>query len=29
LGKTAAETVTMLKDDFKDEDLGKTSVWVV
>jgi len=29
LGKTAAETVTMPKEVFKDEDVGKTSVRVV
>ena len=29
LGKTAAETVTMLKEAFEDEDMGKTKVQVV
>jgi hypothetical protein len=29
LGKTAAENVTILKEAFKDEDMGKTSVRVV
>jgi hypothetical protein len=29
LGKTAAETVTMLKEAFKDENMDKTSVRVV
>ena len=27
LGKTAAETVTMLKETFKDEAMGKTQVY--
>jgi hypothetical protein len=27
LGKTAAETVTMLKEVFKDETMGKTQVY--